>query len=186
MSPKNGRGTQNSPKIHEYRPNINDLKQFFDDSKRTNIAVSKSSKNNYADARTSQFSHDDIPFEGKSRTDFERVKQKFDSRNLGKSYMGGSSSKNSSRKSDRHSASSSQRLARSSEMNVDECKNNIHLVENSQHFDSDIMAEKLSFHNPLINQLSLEKEENNCNFNLDGFKVSDDDDVSICITKLFT
>lgn len=169
------RGT-NSPKIHEYRPNINDLKQFFDDSKRTNVAISKSSRN-YVDARTSQFLHDDLPFEGKSRTDFERVKQKFDSRHLGKSHLGSSSAKNSSRKSDRHCTSTSQKLARSSEMNVDECKS-------AQHFDSDIIADKLSYHNPLLTQRSLEKEENNCNFNLDGFKVSEDDDDEVSISIL--
>lgn len=178
-SPKNfGRGT-NSPKIQEYRPNIHDLKQFFDEnSQRPIIAPGKSSKN-YGDARTSQLSHDDITFEGKSRSDFERVKQKFDSRHSAKSHMGGSSSKSSGQKSDRHNSASNQKLARSTEMNFDECKNNMNIFENNHHFAIDQRADKLSYHNPLMNQGSLDEVENIGNFNLDGFKVSEDDDDDV-------
>lgn len=183
-SPKSyGRGT-NSPKIQEYRPNIHDLKQFFDEnSQRINVAPNKPSKN-YGDARTSQISHDDIVFEGKSRTDFERVKQKFDSRHSGKSQMGGSNGKNSGQKADRHNSVSNQKLARSSEMNFDECKNNMNIFESNHHFSIDQRVDKLSYHNPLLVQASLEKGEVSCNFNLDGFKVSEDDedDVSSCIS----
>lgn len=160
------------------------MKQFFDEnSQRPIIAPTKSSKS-YGDARTSQLSHDEIIFEGKSRSDFERVKQKFDSRHPGKSHMGGSSGKSSGQKTDRNNSASSQKLARSSEMNFDECKNNMNIFENNHHFATDQRADKLGYQNSLLPQASLEEVENICNFNLDGFKVSedDDDDVSSCIT----
>lgn len=118
-------------------------------------------------------------FEGKPRIDFERVKQKFDSRHAGKSHVS-SNSKNSSRKSDRHS--SSQRIARSSEMNFEECKNNMNIHESGPLFDCEPIISKSGFQNQIQAQTSLEKEDNTvdlaCSFNLDGFKVSDDDDVS--------
>lgn len=164
-SPKSfGRGT-NSPKIQEYRPNIHDLKQLFDEnSHRPSIAPCKSSKS-YGDARPSQISHDEIIFEGKSRTDFERVKQKFDNRHSNKTHIGSSSGKHCAQKYDRFSSSSSQKLPRCSEMNFNECKAKMNNFEN-HNFGID----------PLPNQNSLEKEENICNFNLDGFKISEDDD----------
>lgn len=116
-------------------------------------------------------------FEGKTRSDFERVKQKFDSRHSNKSYNVSSSSKNSSRK-ERHS---SQRLARSSEMSFDECKMNIQ--ENALHFDGETSAGKSGYQSQIQAQSSQEKPKNTIelaqSFNLDGFKVSeDDDDVS--------
>lgn len=169
MSPKHyGRGT-NSPKIHqEYRPNINDLKQFFDDSKRTNVSKSK----NYTDAKPSG-PQDELFFEGKSRSEFERVKQKFDSRHSSKSHNV-SGAKNSSRKSDRG-------ISRSSEINFEECKTN---NENAQNFDCtpSSSSNKSGYQNQIQTQSSQEKPENTVDlaqsFNLDGFKVSDDDDVS--------
>lgn len=185
-SPKHyPRGT-NSPKIHqEYRPNINDLKQFFDDSKRMNVK-----SKNYSDARTSHLPQDDLLFEGKNRSEFERVKQKFDSRHSTKSFNMSSSSKNSSRKSDRHVAS--QRIARSSEMSFDDgCKNDMNIHENAQFGEAS--ANKPGYQNQIQAQLSQEKQENTvdlaCSFNLDGFKVSEDDDddvSSFCMTNVQT
>lgn len=112
---------------------------------------------------------------GKSRSEFERVKQKFDSRHSSK----GSSSKNSSRKSDRHS----QRIARSTEMSFNDTTNNMNIHDNAQNFDCETSVSKSGFQNQIHAQLSLDKPENTVDlaesFNLDGFKVSeDDDDVS--------
>jgi hypothetical protein len=134
-----------------------------------------SSSKNYNDAKPSHLSTDELLFESKNRSDFERVKQKFDSRNSSK----GSNSKNSSRKSDRNS----QKLARSSEMSFNDVKNNMNVHENAQIYDDEMMAGKSSYQSQIHDQLSLEKLENTvdlaASFNLDGFKVSeDDDDVS--------
>jgi hypothetical protein len=161
----------NSPKVHhEYRPNINDLKQIFDDSKRMNIGTKSK---NYNDAKPSHLPQDELFFDGKNRSEFERVKQKFDSRNS-KSYHVNSSSKSSSRKSERQGAS--QRIARSTEMQFDEPKNNMNIHDNSPVYDCATSAGKSGFQK----QLSQEKQDNTidlaCSFNLDGFKVSEDDD----------
>lgn len=136
---------------------------------------------NYSDAKTSHLPQDDILFEGKSRSEFERVKQKFDSRHSAKSYNMGSSSKNSSRKTERHAAS--QRIARSTEMTFNDGKNNMNINdhENAQNFDCNLSpSSKAGFQNQIKTQLSQEKPENTIDlagsFNLDGFKVSEDDD----------
>lgn len=168
----------NSPKVHqEYRPNINDLKQIFDDSKRMNIGLKSK---NYSDAKPSLLPQDELFFDGKSRSEFERVKQKFDSRNSTRSHMN-SSSKNSSRKSERNSAS--QRIARSTDLHFDEPKNNMNIHDNSPVFDCEALASKSSFQKQLKAQLSQEKQDNTidlaCSFNLDGFKVSEDDDEDV-------
>lgn len=138
---------------------------------------------NYGDAKTSQLPQDDLLFEGKNRSEFERVKQKFDSRHSAKSYNMSGSAKNSSRKSDRHA---NQRIARSSEMSFDESKNNINIRENTQSFDCNPSSSKLGFLNQTQTHSSQDKPENNFdlaeNFNLssgyclDGLKVSEDDD----------
>lgn len=133
----------------------------------------------YADAKPSHLPQDDILFEGKSRSEFERVKQKFDSRHSSKSNMG-SSSKNSARKAERHAAG--QRIARSAEMSFNDGKNNMNINdhENAQNFDCNPSSSKAGFQNQLHSQLSQEKPENTIDlagsFNLDGFKVSEDDD----------
>ena len=137
--------------------------------------IASSSKNNYNDAKPSHLPSDDLLFEGKNRSDFERVKQKFDGRHSSK----GSSSKNSSRKSDRNS----QRIARSSEMSFPDMKNNMNVHENAQNFECDLMVVKPNNKSQIHAQPSLDKPENTvdlaASFNLDGFKVSeDDDDVS--------
>lgn len=131
---------------------------------------------NYNDAKPSQLPHDDLLFEGKNRSEFERVKQKFDSRHSAKSFNASSGSKNSSRKSERHAAS--QRIARSSEMTFDDaCKNNMNIHETSQ------FGEACAGFSQIKDQLSQDKEENTvdmaCSFNLDGFKVSEDDDDDV-------
>lgn len=152
------------------------MKQFFDDSKRLNAKT-----RSYSDARPSQLPQDDLLFEGKNRSEFERVKQKFDSRHSAKSYnMSSNPKSSSSRKSDRHAPG--QRLARSSEMNFgDECKNNMNIHENSQLGEAS--ANKPGYQNQVQAQLSQEKQDNTvdlaCNFNLDGFKVSEDDDDDV-------
>lgn len=118
-------------------------------------------------------------FEGKTRSDFERVKQKFDSRHSSKSYVG-SSSKNSSRKSDRHGSS---RVTRSTEMSFDDKSNIMNIHDNSQSFDGETSASKPSYQSQIKAQLSPDKEDNIVdiadNFNLDGFKVSEDDDDDV-------
>lgn len=138
---------------------------------------------NYSDAKPSQLPQDDLLFEGKNRQEFERVKQKFDSRHSAKSYNMSSSSKNSSRKADRHGAS--QRIARSSDMSFDDdCKNDMNIHENAQSFECEGAASRSAgYQNQIQAQLSQEKQDNTVElagtFNLDGFKVSeDDDDVS--------
>lgn len=136
---------------------------------------------NYNDAKPTHLHQDEILFEGKNRSEFERVKQKFDSRHSTKSYNLGSGSKvSSTRKSERHSAN--QRIARSSEMSFDECKNNINALENSLSFDCN-SSTKISYQNQIQAQSSQEKEDNTIDlagsFNLDGFKVSEDDDDDV-------
>jgi hypothetical protein len=166
----------NSPKVHhEYRPNINDLKQIFDDSKRINVGAKSK---NYNDAWTSQLSQDEIFSDGKSRSEFERVKQKFDSRNSAKSHHANSSAKNSSRKSER--LSGSQRSARVSEKHFDDSKPKMNIHDNSPVYDCDASVSQPGFQKQLQAQTSQEKQDNTvdlaCSFNLDGFKVSEDDD----------
>lgn len=138
---------------------------------------------NYSDAKPSQLPQDDLLFEGKNRQEFERVKQKFDSRHSAKSYNLGSSSKNSSRKTDRHVAS--QRNARSSEMSFDDdCKINLNIHDSAHLFEFEGAASRSAVYPSQIQaQSSQEKQDNTVEltgtFNLDGFKVSeDDDDVS--------
>jgi hypothetical protein len=133
---------------------------------------------NYGDAKPSHLPQDDLLFEGKSRSDFERVKQKFDSRHSSKSHLG-SSSKSSSRKSDHK-----KRVAKSSEMSFD-IKNNMNIHENAQNFDCEASASKSSYQNQIHAQSSLDNAQSSSenvdlveSFNLDGFKVSEDDDVS--------
>lgn len=159
---------------------------MFDDNKRLNL---QSKSKNYNDAKPSFLSQDELLFEGKSRSEFERVKQKFDSRHSNKSYNYGSqipsSSKNSSRKSTtdgRHS----QKNVRSTDASFDESnnRNNMNINDTIQFFD---VEKSTSFQNQIQGQhTSFEKQDNTVDlgpsFNLDGFKVSedDDDDVSIC------
>jgi hypothetical protein len=122
-------------------------------------------------------SQDEIFTDGKSRSEFERVKQKFDSRNSGKSYHASSSAKNSSRKSDR--LSGSQRAARISDMHFDDSKPSMN-HDNSPVFDCEATVSQPGFQKQLKAQISQEKQDNTIDlassFNLDGFKVSEDDD----------
>lgn len=68
-------------------------------------------------------------------------------------------------------------------MSFDECKNNMNIHENALHFDGETSAGKSGYQSQIQAQSSQEKPENTIelaqSFNLDGFKVSeDDDDVS--------
>jgi len=63
-------------------------------------------------------------------------------------------------------------------MNFEDCKNDMNI--HPQFFDGEASASKSGFQSQLKAQLSQEKEDNTldlaCSFNLDGFKVSEDDD----------
>jgi hypothetical protein len=68
-------------------------------------------------------------------------------------------------------------------MSFSDIKNNMNVHENAQNFDNEMICGKTSYQSQIQAQSSLDKPENTvdlaASFNLDGFKVSeDDDDVS--------
>jgi len=159
------------------------LKQFFDDNKRVNVASSSSSskQRHYSDARQSYLPQDEL-FDGKNRSEFERVKQKFDRSHSSSSHRAGPSSGSKSRKSSERFVNPV--LKRS----FDEggARNNMNINESAQFFENESFdATKMQYYqNQFHTQASNEKPENNDltgSFNLDGLKISDsegDNDVS--------
>lgn len=193
---------------NDYKPNINDLKQLFDDSKRLNVDKIQQhhfqqQQKNYFDAKPS-YLEQEIFTDCKNRVDFERVKQKFDAKpqnNMKISNKFGNSSIPSTSSSSKQQSTNSNLLrkhpntatAGSTKLNKTEnlldgsqtastssssLNNKININETIQFFDNDPQSNRNSY-------LAGGKEENGGNFNLDGFKVSEDDvsededDVSI-------
>lgn len=168
----------NSPKIQEYRPNINDLKQFFDDTKRSSHSKKQSS---YSDAKPTYMLQDEIFFDGKNRSEFEKVKQKFDRSQSSKIASFSSNSKNSN---NFHSKSFEARNDVNQKRHVIDdygMKSNMNINDNIPHqYDCEASSSSSKKHSSFHAQSSHEKQENTidltASFNLDGFKVSEDDD----------
>lgn len=196
---KQGGNFFNSPssKQSDNKPNINDLKQLFDDGKRHNnhnydkqniLDTSSSSSRHYYDAKPS-YIENDIPFDTKPNLtqrnmfDFERAKQKFDN------Y---SSSRLKTPQSFKHSSStkvsSSNKRSSSSGSGGGGGNVGIGLMYQDQpvHPCNDVSISKQNFNETvqffdenlrLINKRDSAYTKGN-SLNLDGLKVSEDDDVS--------
>lgn len=65
---------------HEYKPNIHELKQLFDDSKRPSSGRAAPFQRNYSDAKTSVVDTDlgNLSMRQRNAFNFEKAKQKFD------------------------------------------------------------------------------------------------------------
>lgn len=131
------------------------MKQFFDENKRLNLAPKS-------------INHEEFLFEGKNRSDFERVKQKFDRSN--KSY-------NSSKRSDRLSSSKGSSSSRKSAADHPTNMLNIKSDCNQSQLLASCSGYQAQTHDDFDKSInsSVEMAES---FNIDDFKVSDDDDVS--------
>lgn len=152
------------------KTNINDLKQLFDDNskriEKQNMLDCNVSRNNYYDAKPS-FIDSDNPFDSKqllnqrNMFDFERAKQKFDSqcsRLKTPQLFHKSSSKSHESKKQRNNHADNHEIPFS--------KQNFN--ETVQFFDENVQKHK--------RDSSYSKNHNS--LNLDGLKVSEDDDVS--------
>ena len=160
-----------------FKPNINELKQLFDNSRHFNVQQKQhfSGSGSYCDAKPS-FIDCDNPFEIKDKSlnmfDFEKAKQKFD--NISRSSSG--NSKPSSRSSNQHpsfikplSSSSGNSAPPKRPNNLNNDPNNIpnnKQNEQIQYFDN--------------NKLNFTKSTN---VNLDGLKISEDDEVSWAVAS---
>lgn len=173
----------NSPRVQEYRPNINDLKQFFDDSKRS-TSHSQKKTSSYNDAKPSYLNQDEIIFDGKNKSEFERVKQKFDRSHSSSSKPANlsSSSKNKLQSrsfearndiNQKHHRYNDDYGMRTNNMNINESHN-----QQYDECEASSSKKKSAFQSHI--QSSQEKQDNTVDltssFNLDGFKVSEDDD----------
>lgn len=80
---------------HEYKPNIHELKQLFDDSKRPGSGRAAPFQRHYSDAKTSVVDTDlgNLSIRQRNAFNFEKAKQKFDNnvsrRNTSKSASNG-------------------------------------------------------------------------------------------------
>lgn len=164
-------GSTNSPRVQEYRPNINDLKQFFDESKR-HSHMKNPSASSYVDAKPSYLLQDEMLFDTAKRKEFERNKLKFDQK-AGRNLSASSKHKAQEFRVPSKSFDINQRNDYDMKFNINEPQYN---------YDSEappLMSKKSS----LQNQASSEKQDNTvnmaANFNLDGFKVSEDDDEDV-------
>ncbi|KAG5679250.1 hypothetical protein PVAND_008830 [Polypedilum vanderplanki] len=165
------RGTNSPRVVQEYRPNINDLKKIFDETKHS--LHSKKSSSSYSDAKPSYMIQDEIIFDGKNRSEFERVKQKFDRSQSAKGANLCSNSKNKFQSKSFEARNDINQKTRNISVDDYDFRSNIL----PQQYDCEPSSSKRStFHN----QASHEKQENTidltASFNLDGFKVSEDDD----------
>lgn len=154
---------------HEYKPNINELKQLFDDSKRfEKRQENKSHQRTYSDAKPTMVEVGLGSYDlrnGRSHVmAFEKAKQKFDAKN-GRSAQGGKSSK------PQHFQS-----------NIP--KRNNYMMEHSM--GSSMMGGSESLENSINmdpgvtspyddNSSSKENFSMTSSINLDGLKVSDDE-----------
>jgi hypothetical protein len=135
---------------------------------------------------------DELFFEGKNRSDFERVKQKFD-RSHSSSHRPGSLSSNSKHKyqSKSFEAHNDINQKHHRELNFgmkgnhinerNSNSNNMNINENiAQHYMSSNDGQPLESEFPMHNESLHDKQDNTIDltesFNLDGFKVSEDDD----------
>ncbi len=186
---------------NEMKPNINDLKQLFDDSKRLNVEKMQQQqqmqshllhqKSNYYDAKPS-FLENEMLLDCKNRADFERVKQKFDAKSpqSSQSNMKIPTVSNKYSQSSIPSASSSSskpqnsNLLRKHQNNSGSKASNIpvNINETIQFFDNDPRSQKNVYAGKKQNDL----DDENCaeNLNIDSLDVSDDE-ADVSITFLF-
>lgn len=148
----------NSPK--DYRPNINDLKQFYE-NKRMNIPP-----------KSATTRHEEYIFDAKGRSEFEGVKQKFDRSMKPLNLSSGTrcSSKRTERQSSSKSSSSSAR--KSATVAPDHPTNNP--VESNQ--SQQVVAGCSGYQSQSYDERDQMQDDMAESFNLDGLKVSDDDD----------
>lgn len=157
-SPKSYNRT-NSPKVQEYRPNINDLKQFYE-NKRMNIAP-----------KSATTRHEEYIFDSKGRSEFEGVKQKFDRSMKPSNLCSNSNSRHSSKRTERLSSSkSSSSSARKSTAAPDHPSNPL---DSNQ---SQLIASCSGYQSQSYDERDQIEDDMAESFNLDGLKVSDDDD----------
>lgn len=127
---------------------------------------------------------DEIFLDGKNRSEFEKVKQKFDKTQSSRiaSFSSGSRNNFQSKSFEARNDVNQKRL-------IDDygIKGSMNIHDNiPQHYDceassSSSVKKHSSYHEKQENKIDL-----TASFNLDGFKVSeddDDDDVSLCITN---
>lgn len=139
---------------------------MFDESKRP---IHSKPSSTYIDAKPSYMLQDEMLFDTAKRKEFERNKQKFDR----KPHLS-SSSRNKFQSKSFEARNDINRIR----SNADDfgIRNNMNINESQRSYDCEASSSKKStFHA----QSSIEKQENTIdmagNFNLDGFKVSDDD-----------
>lgn len=155
------------------------MKQLFDESKRP---IHSKPSSSYVDAKPSYLLQDEMLFDTAKRKEFERNKQKFDR-------------KPHSSSSSRHKFQASKSFEARNDINqrhrsaADDygLRNNMNINESQQNFDCEASSSKKSaFHLQYLN----EKQDNMIdlpgNFNLDGLKVSEDDDDDVSCRNLFS
>lgn len=160
------RSHNDSPKMQAYKPNINDLKQLFDDSKRNNTNFERKHPKNYFDANQSMDSE---------YLNFERVKQKFDNKHSNKTMNNNGHSSAAPSGSRTNNPNCGSNRTKASIADEASYSKNININETIQFFDNDLRSLKNSNH---LDDTSLQQgsKEKTGNFNLDGFKVSDEED----------
>lgn len=176
--PSRSSGSTNNPsRVQDYRPNINDLKQFFDETKRHCHA--KNPTTNFIDAKPSYLLQDEMLFDTAKRKEFERNKLKFDqkSRNLSSSSKHKIQEFRVPSKSFESRNDINHQKNRLSSEDYD-LRHNMNINEQQYSYDGEASSSKKS---TFQNEASNEKQDNTVNltatnFNLDGFKVSEDDD----------
>lgn len=146
----------NSPK--EYRPNINDLKQFYE-NKRMNIHP-----------KSATTRHEEYIFDAKGRSEFEGVKQKFD-RSM-KPLNLNSNSRSSSKRTERVSSSKSSSSSTRKSTATHDHPSNL-LDSNQSQLVPSCSGYQSQSYDDERDQVQDDMAES---FNLDGLKISDDDD----------
>lgn len=141
---------------------------MFDENKRP-IHTKQSS---YVDAKPSYLLQDEMLFDTAKRKEFERNKQKFDR----KPHLSSSRNKFQSRSFEARNDINQRHRSGADDYGM---RNNMNINESQLGYDCEASSSKKSFHA----QSSIEKQDNTIdlpgNFNLDGFKVSEDDDDDV-------
>lgn len=196
ISPKRHSSTKPNYPL-ECKPNINDLRQLFDDNSRCDNKKSHRHSAIYADAKHTSLDESILDYKGvgyhqsqsqsivmaaipsSRHPDFERVKQKFDKPNLSNSPSQSSNTRNG--KKARNFSSflkfSNKRSDPNATTNCDvstqNISNNSNLTESIDSVDSTKAIAGDSLSNKTIDAYM------HSSINIDGLKVSDDEEVSI-------
>lgn len=148
------------------------MKQFFDESKRHSHTKNPSAS--YVDAKPSYLLQDEMLFDTAKRKEFERNKLKFDQK-AGRNLSSSSKQKAQEFRVPSKSFDINQRHDYEMRLNINEPQYN---------YDCEAPPPLVSKRSAVLqNQASTEKQDNTvnlaANFNLDGFKVSEDDDEDV-------